>query len=92
MTLKFAAKLPNEVEYFAVDWANQLVDATLESGVWIIPDHLTEENSLIDGTKHVILLSGGVGGMKYYLVSRVTLSNGEIKEEEVLLPVSLYKV
>jgi hypothetical protein len=92
MALKFPSKLPNEVEFFAVDWVNQLGSATILSGEWIIPDGLVEEDNLIDGTKHVVLLSGGTGGLTYYLVSRVTLSNGEIKEEEIALPVKLYKV
>ena len=60
---------------------------TITVSTWTIPTGLTEASSAIDGVLTRVELAGGVDGVDYVIVCRVTLSTGDQLERAIVVPV-----
>jgi hypothetical protein len=67
-------KDPDDIDFFGIDWGPYLSDVqeTLSTSTWIMPAGITKDSDVIDGTKTIVKLSGGLAGETYSLVNRIT--------------------
>lgn len=95
--MEFFDKQPAEAYLIAIEWSGKLpVGATLVSGTveaTRFPD-LVVDNSVISntlasvaGTQSIIKVLNGTHGQDYRITFMMTLSNGDLLEEDVLMQV-----
>lgn len=90
-------KQPAEAYLIAVEWAGKLpVGASLVSGTVeatrfpdLVVDNSVIANTLasVSGTQSIIKVQGGEHGRDYRITFMMSLSNGDLLEEDVLMQV-----
>jgi hypothetical protein len=89
-TRAWAAKRAGEVDYRGVNWKYELDEGETIAGYSFTADDgsgVTAANKVIDGTKTVATLSGGVAGRTAQIVASVTTSNGRVLELLLKMPI-----
>ncbi len=67
-----AAKDPNDVADYVVNWADALDEGdALSSVTWVMPDGITKDSQSKTDTTATIWLSGGTAGETYEIICRV---------------------
>lgn len=89
MALSWSPKDPDAILDYEVDWSvwlNASGNDTISTSVWIIPANLTKESDLIPtATTTRIWLSGGIVGVTYELVNRITTLGGRTQDQTIKL-------
>lgn len=80
-------KDPDETLDYGIDWSSWLLDDTIISSLWIVPDGLTESLADFDDTFSLIWLSGGDSVSVYEVTNRITTAEGRIKDQTIFLRV-----
>lgn len=76
-------KDPNAVLDYTLDWSQWLVDDTLLTSTWVIPDGLTSPSNSNTPTQSTVWLSGGTAGVEYKVTNRVTTAAGRTDDRSI---------
>ena len=80
-----AQKDPSAVLDYQMNWEPYLDSDLIDSVLWIVPDGLASEAETHDNTTATIWLSGGITGMTYDVVCRVTTIGGRIDDRTIAI-------
>jgi hypothetical protein len=80
-------KDPDEVLDFELDWTDRLVDDTIDTSVWVVPDGITKDSDSNTTTHTKAWFSGGTLGTVYEIVNRIVTEGGRTMDQTVNLPV-----
>ena len=80
-----AIKDPQGLLDYLIDWEAFLDGDFIDSVLWIVPDGLVSEAETHDNTTATIWLSGGITGMTYDVVCRVTTIGGRIDDRTIAI-------
>lgn len=83
VNLKWPDKDPDEILDYAVLWWKRLIDDTIVSSTWIVPDGITMADSSFQPDYTVIWLSGGTTGQTYDIVNRIVTAGGRTMDQTV---------
>lgn len=97
----FDMKLPDEIENYSVDFGARLPDdatisetlvtPTVYSGEDPAPEGIMIGDTGIVGSSITQQLRAGIAGVTYLLTFKATLSDGQVLEEQRLLPVKPFR-
>jgi hypothetical protein len=76
---------PDDTRTLSVDWTDFIGSATISSTDWRVANGVTEGTNSTSGNVRSCLVSGFKEGCDYLVGCKVTLSTGEIKEQNFLL-------
>jgi hypothetical protein len=80
-------KDPNSVADYGLDWSLRLVDDTILTSTWIVPDGITANSNSHTATTTTIWLAGGTAGETYSLTNRVVTAGGRTWDWTVQLKI-----
>lgn len=89
MSIPSKTKDPHAVEEYWIDWGTWLAEVsdTISTQTFLItsnPDEaLVKDSEQLNGTKHVIWLSGGTAGKTYRITSRITTAGGRTNDQSM---------
>jgi len=86
MVYKLDPKDPDAFIDYNIDWSKWLDAVTgdiITNSVWIVPVGLTKDNDSFTNSQTTVWLSGGVLGVTYNLVNRITTANGRIQDQTI---------
>lgn len=81
------AKDPDEILDYAINWSARLVDDTIATSTWTVPDGIATTANTSTTTTTTIWLSGGTEGQRYRVLNRVTTTAGRTMDHTVTLPI-----
>lgn len=87
MALSWPYKDPDEVLDYQIDWSARLVEDTIVSSTWIVPDGITKDSDTYTTTSTTIWLSGGTLGASLAFTNRVETDGGRTMDQSVGLKV-----
>lgn len=95
MALKWPSKDPNDVLDFQIDWLGTAADPgplyglsdAIANSLWVVPAGLSVETETFAAGSATIWLSGGVAGVSYSILNRITTDDGRVFDQTVKLPV-----
>jgi hypothetical protein len=80
-------KDPNEVLDYTVDWAARLDGDVIVTSVWTVPAPLVPSLESATGSATTVWLSGGVAGVIYPVLNRITTVAGRTMDQTTMLRV-----
>ena len=83
--LDWPSKDPDEVLDYSLDWAPRLIDDTISTSLFIIPDGIVADSSSNSPTETIVWLSGGTLGATYTITNRVVTAQGRTMDQTVRL-------
>lgn len=82
-----AAKDPDDILDYSINWGDWLGSDTISAVDWIVPPGMTMQSSEFTTTVTTIWVSGGVDGVTYSIVCRITTAAGRQVDRTVNLKV-----
>jgi hypothetical protein len=85
MVLVWPSKDPDEVLDYQISWASRLVDDTIATSVWTVPDGITKNSDEFAPQSTTIWLKGGTAKVNYFIQNRITTVGGRTMDQTVKL-------
>ena len=87
MALAWPAKDPDEVLDYQLDWSKRLLDDTIQSSEWILPEGLEKGSDFHDASTTTVWLRGGTLDQTHIVLNRIVTNGGRTMDQSVKLKI-----
>jgi hypothetical protein len=87
VALAWPAKDPDEVLDYQLDWSLRVLDDTIQSSEWTMPEGLEKVNDFHNASTTTVWLRGGTLDETHIVLNRIVTNGGRTMDQSVKLKI-----
>jgi hypothetical protein len=87
VALSWPTKDPDEILDYQLDWSARILNDTIKSSVWEVPEGLTKRSDAFSVAVTTVWLAGGTDAQTYVVLNRIVTDGGRTMDQSVKLKI-----